>query len=494
MTAFNDKLTRAATGATCQLLDTLGESLIQAGAASMVFGGAGLVPIGLGAAALMASEYGCTWDPDKPGPSPEGPPQQICYKGGSNFTIRVLTNGTFVGGSTPDLSEITRIAYDSTQQCQTGGSRDFYNIYWKDEAGTPGVTALQWGGPCGDATYTWIQVWEGNDSCSDPGPDPSPPIAPYTYTDPEDGCQLIVNFKGFQTDELGHVNPVYKIEPGATGRTGGGIIGGCNFNNIIYTGRPGGGGGEPPVVGPWDPTWDDDFDGFLWQQWLRDVLAGVVGASIARALADLFTQPYAGSTYRLVSVCETDASGEPISEAVEEIIPELPINDAILTRLDALVPLLQGQKDFKQPVCPPAKAAGDIRTISFRSEEISPNGKSCLRKRLRYRSISGVGLDGLIEHWKDFTFTAGPVLVRNVGSTLGTIKCWASSVNEGKRVLLHAFAEAGVDANQTGRWEVSGSTSSRLGMPGTMKVDTTGGYYWITARDGSDNRPIVGKT
>jgi hypothetical protein len=113
---------------------------------------------------------------------------------------------------------------------------------------------------------------------------------------------------------------------------------------------------------------------------------------------------------------------------------------------------------------------------------------------LRYRSISGIGLDGLIDHWKDFSFTAGPVLVRNVGSTLGTIKCWASSIDEGKRVLLHAFAEAGVDANQAGRWEVSGSTSTRLGMPGTMNVDTTGGYYWITARDGSDNRPVVGKT
>jgi hypothetical protein len=28
----------------------------------------------------------------------------------------------------------------------------------------------------------------------------------------------------------------------------------------------------------------------------------------------------------------------------------------------------------------------------------------------------------------------------------------------------------------------------------TMKVDTTGGYYWITSRDGSDNRPVVALT
>ena len=27
-----------------------------------------------------------------------------------------------------------------------------------------------------------------------------------------------------------------------------------------------------------------------------------------------------------------------------------------------------------------------------------------------------------------------------------------------------------------------------------MKVNIKGGYYWITARDGSDNRPRVGAT
>ena len=167
---------------------------------------------------------------------------------------------------------------------------------------------------------------------------------------------------------------------------------------------------------------------------------------------------------------------------------------AIAQRIDAIVPLLQAQKDFKQPVCSPAKAQGDLRAISFRSEEVSPNGKSCLRKRLRYRSLSGIGLDGLVDHWKDFSYSAGPVIVKNLGSTCGTLTVWASSIGEGKRVILHAFAEAGVDANQAGRWEISSSTSTRRGMPGTMNIDTTGGYYWITARDGSSNRPIVAMT
>ena len=200
-----------------------------------------------------------------------------------------------------------------------------------------------------------------------------------------------------------------------------------------------------------------------------------------------------GTTYRLDSVCEVDSNGQPVQESVIESIPASSAFDAIVARLDAIVPLLQGQKDFKQPICQPAKASGDLRTISFRSEQVSPNGKSCLRKRLRYRSVSGVGLDGLVDHWKDFSFEAGPVIVKHIGSSLGTLTVWAASIDEGKRVILHAFGEAGVDANQAGRWEICSSTSTRFGMPGTMNIDTTGGFYWITCRDGSNNRPIVVK-
>jgi hypothetical protein len=31
-------------------------------------------------------------------------------------------------------------------------------------------------------------------------------------------------------------------------------------------------------------------------------------------------------------------------------------------------------------------------------------------------------------------------------------------------------------------------------VSGTMNVDTTGGYYWITERDGSSHRPVVALT
>jgi len=325
-------------------------------------------------------------------------------------------------------------------------------------------------------------------------PTPTPPATPITGPSEELNCTLTADLGAWIQSPSGNVLPVIKYTSLPSGlRADGGIISGCNwYGDLVYIGGDGGNG--PPTVGPLPPDapWPPEGPGI--PDWLKTFLSSLAADITQDFLAGLLEQPYAGTTYRLVSVCETDESGEPIGEVVEEVIPALKSTEAILSRLDALVPLLQGQKDFKQPVCPPEKLKGEFRTISFRSEEVSPNGKSCLRKRLRYRSISGIGLDGLIDHWKDFSFQAGPVCVKHRGATWGTITVWAASVDEGKRVILHAAGEAGIDANQVGRWEVSGSSSTRLGMPGTMNIDTTGGYYWITARDGSDNRPIVGKT
>ena len=134
---------------------------------------------------------------------------------------------------------------------------------------------------------------------------------------------------------------------------------------------------------------------------------------------------------------------------------------------------------------------GDYRTISFISDEVSPEGKRRLSKRFRYRSSSGVGLSGVVEHWRSFTWAAGAVCVSHKGSTLGAPQVWAATAEEGKRVIRHAAGEAGVDADQVGRWLVSGSTDPRYGMPGTMRVNTKGGYYWITSRLGPDQRPLV---
>ena len=177
-----------------------------------------------------------------------------------------------------------------------------------------------------------------------------------------------------------------------------------------------------PIVGPWDPDWDIPGGGDTkWEEFLRDLAAGIVGEATYNLIESLFSTPYAGTIYRAVSVCETDADGEPISEAVEVPIPPASAPEAQLTRLDAIVELLQAHKNFKQPTCelPPPCLEGDFRTISFRSSETSPYGKSALRKRFRYRSLSGLGLGAVVDHWKNFTWQSGSVIVSHKGHSWG---------------------------------------------------------------------------
>ena len=216
-------------------------------------------------------------------------------------------------------------------------------------------------------------------------------------------------------------------------------------------------------------------------------------AEILGFLMDLWNSPTPGTTYTLESACECD----PEDENCEEETLKLPIatqlfGDGSIARLDAIAEMLQPLKTWKQPICRERpELQGDFRTISFVSDQRSPFGNDRLRKRFRYRSQSGIGLAELVEHWKDFTWSAGDVCVQHSGSSWGTPQVWAASADEGKRVILHAAREAGIDPNQTGKWTIGGSNNPRFGVPGTMRVNTKGGFYWITERLGSDGKPIV---
>ena len=319
--------------------------------------------------------------------------------------------------------------------------------------------------------------------------DPTEPITDYS---PELNCELTATLGGYLVNPSGNVSPIIKYSAGdPQTREGGEIISGCNwYGDVVQVSNDGGCGCPPTGPLPPDIPWPIEGDGV--PDWLQDLITDIGANLLTNELAKLFETPLSPANYQLLAPCEFDSEGNRLKVEVE--IPALPPLDALATRIEALIPILQGQKDFKQPICPGVKAQGDLRTIGFISEEISPNGKSRLRKRLRYRSQSGIGLDGLIDHWASFSFDAGPVIVKHIDGSWGTVTCWASSTTEGKRVIRHAAAEAAIDVDKTGRWEVSSSTSTRRGMPGTMKVNQTGGYYWITARDGSDNRPMVGKT
>ena len=204
-----------------------------------------------------------------------------------------------------------------------------------------------------------------------------------------------------------------------------------------------------------------------------------------------------GTIYNLKGVCEDVEEGEKQPEQTW-IIPEATASAGTLMRLDYIAEMLQVHLNYKTPICAPENEKpnleGDFRTISFRSENASPFGAARLRKRFRYRSTSGIDLDGIIDHWAGFTFVSGPWCVIHKGSFIGTPQVWAVTVDEGKRVIRHAFAEAGINPDAVGEWVVSRSSSARYGVSDVMTVDTTGGYYWITARDGSDGRPLVART
>ena len=372
--------------------------------------------------------------------------------------------------------------------------------------GTTVGTGLVFDSELEAADVKWrIDPLEGSCLTNPPLPNlPDPIYEPVPYTDPETNCTYNVQLLDFvEAYTGGPINPVFKITQGesipeGTSRTGGGVIGGCNFQPTVYY-NPDGPGPPGPPLPPFPYIPGDNDDGK--PKWLDTLLAGLAGAATAlatdlvlEAIKDAFATQYPGVIYRMVSVCEKDESGEPISEAVEVPIAPLKAPDAQVARLDAIVELLQASKNFKQPTCEQVQPIpeGDFRTISFRSTETSPYGNSRLRKRLRYRAIDGVGLGELVDYWKDFEWEAGPIRVRHIGSSWGAPEVWAATEDEGKRVLRHAAGEAGIDPDQVGRWSTRRSDSTRLGVPATMKVDTTGGYYWITSRDGSDNRPEIG--
>ena len=127
---------------------------------------------------------------------------------------------------------------------------------------------------------------------------------------------------------------------------------------------------------------------------------------------------------------------------------------------------------------------GDWVSIRFVSDGISPNGTAPLRKLFRYRSQSSRDEQQLRDYWAGFTWQAGPVIVQHKGTWWGTPQVWASSAEEGKRVLRFAAGEAGASPDTDGEWIVTGSASPRYGMSGTMRVQQYRGRDWVTQRIG----------
>ena len=491
MTTPYERFDAAAGTAACQTLGVIGSTLVSVGTYSLVTGvGGGLLLPGM--AALLAEKYACNWDPDQQGPPLEPSVDTIpCYETADGFNIFQYLNGNESRGPLR-VSKIISITYEG----QSGPALEYQDFAFDyiDQTGARRQSDGWSQGTSADGrfTYTLGTVPSGpNQDCVTPAPDKPliPDLPEVTYTDPESGCVINVTVQGVAIGQGGTPDFVYKMTPGGELRADGGIIGGCNFSPTIYSGNPGG-PGEPPFIGPWNPDWDLPGGGQTpWGDFLRDLAGGLIGNIVYDQLSKLIEAPYPGVEYRIDPSCN---GADPPELPVVLEIPPLKGLDSVITRVDALIPLLQAQKDLKQPICRDKPTLeGEWRTISFRSEQTSPFGKSRLRKRFRYRSLSGFGLEQLVDYWADFSFEAGPVIVIHKGASWGTPQVWASTADEGKRVIRHAAGEAGLDPDQVGQWEVSSSRSARYGVSGTMKVDVTGGYYWITERDGSNGRPVV---
>ena len=162
----------------------------------------------------------------------------------------------------------------------------------------------------------------------------------------------------------------------------------------------------------------------------------------------------------------------------------------VISHQKAIFEVLQTHLNWKTPICR-EKPSLEGTWISTRwiSDGNSPGGERPLRKLFRYKSKSTLSDEQLREWWSDFVWEAGSVCVIHKGAWWGTPQVWASTEEEGKRVIRRAGSEAGLDPDQTGEWIVSGSDSPRYGMSGTMRLEAPNGTRWVTRREGPSSVP-----
>lgn len=112
-------------------------------------------------------------------------------------------------------------------------------------------------------------------------------------------------------------------------------------------------------------------------------------------------------------------------------------------------------------------------------------------KRLGYRSQLETTQEQQAAHWEGFTFTSGPWQVKLVGPW-GQLQVWASSEAEGRRVIEHACAGAGIDpADPAAEWQVAQVTHPRYQRVATYRTMMRWGVPVVTMRQGADGQPIL---
>ena len=447
------------------------------------------------AIALTALKYGCSFDP-----GPESPiPQEGCQGRATPTFVQFYDPGYkaippgWVSSVQDEnfevnMSEVKSIVGIVGQKESTAQGVPVYQViadYVLKDGSTARVTNSSF-------TYepvTQLRMFDNGSACTkEPDPDPPgptpDPVEPITGFSEELNCNITATLTGFRLNSDGTASPVIKYTTEQTQNrqnnpaTRNDIVQNCNwYGDLVYTGPS---NCDCPTVTPLPENPDP-------------IPAPPEPGACPDPCPEIKPEPVGESQYLMTAPCEKDAQGNNLEW--ERTIPASTGLPAISARLEALSEQISQNLSWKTPICnEQPEIEGNWRTISFRSDSTSPYGNSRLRKRFRYRSTNSLGLGEIVDYWKDFTFQSGSVVVGHVGSSWGSPQVWASSEDEGKRVIRHAAGEAGIDPDQVGRWAIGSSSSSRFGVSDTMKVDTTGGYYWITSRDGSDNRPVVAKT
>jgi len=485
-------LQRAADATACQMLNDIGSAGTQLAVWSMWTPKVALVPLTIGGLSYMANNLLCQETPFPDWPENPGAHIDGCSKlnagGGGKILYKPCNNESdpltycsfapetnvneILGVSTADVPNNPNLEYTVRFKLVTGEERSYTQIL------PPGTTVYIF--PLGDATC----------ERDGPGLQPEPDFEPYPYTDPETNCNYTLKLEGFvQEYENGPAQPVWNIRSSDATRADGGRMGGCNLSPTIFIGGngdgPGGPNGPPSLPVPPSPPGPGP-DGVPW--WLPPLVGATTGAimnQIGRLANDTFNYPMEPGAFDFVAPCDLDAAGE--NESRQWTFPKTPLILRLHDHQVAMMEMLQQHLDWKTPICGNEKPPLEGQWVTTRWESIEKMDHSGrrLRKLFRYRTKSIRDLGQLSAYWADFEWKSGDVCVIHKGAWWGTPQVWAESEDEGKRVIRHAAAEAGLDPDQVGGWATSSSRSPRYGMSGTMRVALFQGFPWVASRDGA---------
>jgi hypothetical protein len=112
-------------------------------------------------------------------------------------------------------------------------------------------------------------------------------------------------------------------------------------------------------------------------------------------------------------------------------------------------------------------------------------------KKLSYRVQGSTSQEAAQAHWAGFTWTGGRVQVIYRGPW-GSIQCWAASEDEGRRVIGHACAHAGISTTDpAGFWSANEVSGGRWRQGVTYRTKVRFGVPVVTARAGPGGPPIL---